>query len=241
MGRGPQDAFEEAAETVGFRAEEDGQADVAGQDGEDRQDDEGDGHGPRGFVDVPTGAGLEPLLAVEGQVDEAEHVKRRQDGAQEAQRIEDVVAPGVGARQDGVLGEKSRQERNARDGQGADEEDGEGHRQVFPQAAHPAQVLPAAQGVDDAPRREEEQALEESVGDQVEHARRVGPDAAAQEHVSDLGDGRIGQDALDVVLHESDRGGEDGRHAPDPGDDGRGRERRPRRGRSAGRPCRRRP
>ena len=89
------------------------------------------------------------------------------------------------------------------------------------EAAHPAHVLLAAQGVDDAAGGQEEQALEEGVGHQVEQARGVGPDAAADEHVADLGDGRIGQDALDVVLDEGHGRGEDSGDGPDPGYDRR--------------------
>ena len=57
------------------------------------------------------------------------------------------------------------------------------------------------QGDDDGPRAEEEEALEEGVGEKVEHGRVAGrTHADTDNHVAELGDGRISKDALDVVL-----------------------------------------
>ena len=74
--------------------------------------------------------------------------------------------------------------------------------------------------VDHRAGAEEQQRLEEGVGHQVEHRRGVGRDAGGEEHVAELRAGRIGDDALDVVLHQADRGGEDRGRGADDGDDG---------------------
>ena len=60
------------------------------------------------------------------------------------------------------------------------------------------------------------------MGEQVEDAGGVGADAAGEEHVAELGDGGVGEDALDVVLHHADGRGEEGGGRADAGDDGEG-------------------
>ena len=72
------------------------------------------------------------------------------------------------------------------------------------QPAHPADVLLAGEVVDDDSGGEEEQRLEERVRDQVEHREAVRAEPRAEEHVADLRHRRVGDHALDVVLHERD-------------------------------------
>ena len=98
-----------------------------------------------------------------------------------------------------------------------------GPRQIFFEPAHLAHVLFAGQGMDDASRRKEEKALEEGVGVEMKDAGRVGADAAADEHISELRDGRIGEDPLDVVLGEGHGRGKDRGQRADEGDDRTGR------------------
>ena len=86
---------------------------------------------------------------------------------------------------------------------------------VLAQAAHLAHVLLVMHRGDDRARAEEQQRLEEGVGEQVEDAEAVAADAEADEHVAELRAGRIGDDALDVVLHEADGRGEEGRRRAD--------------------------
>jgi hypothetical protein len=83
------------------------------------------------------------------------------------------------------------------------------------QAAHVAHVLFAANGVNHAARGEKEERFEEGVGHQMKNARGERADAARQEHVPELADGGVGENALDVRLHEADRRGEEGGGAAD--------------------------
>ena len=84
-------------------------------------------------------------------------------------------------------------------------------------------VMPVLHAVDHAAGAEEQERLEESVGQQVEGGRHVGADAQRGEHVAELRDGRVGQHLLDVVLRQRDRGGEQRREGADEGDEVQGR------------------
>ena len=90
-----------------------------------------------------------------------------------------------------------------------------------PQPAHLAHVLLVGDGVDDRAGAEEEQRLEEGVREEVEDRHRIGADAERHEHVAELRAGRIGDDALDVVLHQADGRGEEGGDRADEDHDGR--------------------
>ena len=103
----------------------------------------------------------------------------------------------------------------------------------LPQAAHLAHVLLAAERVNHRARAEEEQRLEERVRHQVEHAGAVRADAAGQQHVAELRDGRVGEHALDVVLHHADGRGEERRQRADDRDHSQARSARDRRSRSS--------
>src|SRR2546430_11565302 len=73
---------------------------------------------------------------------------------------------------------------------------------------HFGHFLFAAHCVNDAAGGKEEQGLEECMRHQVKDARRECADAAGEKHVAELADGGIGQNFLDVRLHEADRRGE---------------------------------
>ena len=81
-------------------------------------------------------------------------------------------------------------------------------RKLAPEPAHLADVLLAREVVDHDPGGEEEQCLEERVGDEVEHREPVRAHPGAEKHVADLAHRRVGDHALDVPLDERD----DARH-----------------------------
>src|SRR5665213_996703 len=78
---------------------------------------------------------------------------------------------------------------------------------MLAQAAHLAQILLAADGVDDGASGKEEKSLEEGMRDEVEDGSRVGRDTAAEEHEAELGNSGVSEHALDVVLDQRNRGG----------------------------------
>ncbi len=182
-----------------------------GKDRAHRQDLEGHEHGARRLVDVVLDLVAPAEAAAEGHVVEPEHVESGHGRGHEADGPDPAaVAPDLEGRpQDLVLGEEPGQGRDARDGDAADEHGPVGPRHLGLEPAHLAHVLLARHAVDDRAGAEEQQRLEEGVGHQVEDAGREGADPAAQEHVAELADRRVGEHALDVVLHEADGGGED--------------------------------
>src|SRR5664279_3750746 len=86
---------------------------------------------------------------------------------------------------------------------------------TLPQITHVAHILLTTHCVDDRARTEEEKGFEEGMGEDVEHTRGKCTDAEGEEHVPELRDSRVRKNALDVVLHKSDRSGKDGGESPD--------------------------
>ncbi len=170
--------------------------------------------------------------AVEGHVDDAEHVEGRQQGGAHRQVPEDPVdvaeavevggASGVGAGQDFVFGEEAGEDRDAGDRQGCREKSPVGGRHVLSEAAHSGHVLFARVGVDHRSGAEEQAGLEEGVGHDVEDGDRESADPGSEEHVAELGNGRVGEDLFDVVLDQGDGGSEDGGDAADDRNDHHG-------------------
>ena len=170
----------------------------------------------------------------EGHEVEAEHVEGGHGRGHEARwpRPAAVAADLEGRPEDLVLGEEAGEGRDAGDGEAAHE-----HRPVGAWAS--CALSPPILRMSCSPdmpwmtraRAEEEQRLEEGVGHQVEDAGGEGAHPAAQEHVAELADRRVGQHALDVVLHEADGGGEERGERADDRDHGERRRARARRGR----------
>ena len=166
-------------------------------------------------------------LAEEGQEDQPPAVEAGQQRRERAEPEGDRArhrAAGPGALEDRVLrpeaGEADpRDTADAGDRQRADDHHPEGDRDLLPQRAVVTHVLLVVHRVDHAARAEEQQRLEEGVGEQVEHRRAVSADARGEEHVAELRAGRISDHALDVVLRAADGRGEDAGRGADLGDD----------------------
>ena len=83
------------------------------------------------------------------------------------------------------------------------------------EAAHSGHVLFARVGVDHRAGAEEEAGFEERVRHDVEDRDGESADPGGEEHITELGNGRVGEDLLDVVLHQGDGGSENGGYAAD--------------------------
>ena len=136
-------------------------------------------------------------MAVEGEEGHTPGVEGGEAGHEHPHdegEIADRVArvPGaVGRLDDRVLGIEAGETAQTRDAQagdrdGADRHDHEGHRQVLRQVAVAAHVLLVGHGVDHRSGAQEQQGLEEGVGEQVEHRGLIGADAGCHEHVAKL-------------------------------------------------------
>ena len=143
--------------------------------------------------------------------------------------------PGVG--QDLVLAPETGPGKDAGQSQRADDESPAGAGHAPQQATHVHHVVgvellllvamivvfmasvvkPMVHTMDHRTRSHEEKRLEEGVGDEVEHARHVGPRSQGSEHVAKLADSRIGQYPFDVVLGQGDGAGKEGGEGTDEG------------------------
>ena len=120
---------------------------------------------------------------------------------------------------DRILGEIAGGKREAGERERADQHADVSHRQLVAQAAHFAHVLLVMHRVDHGARAKEQERLEEGMGEQMEHADRIGAHAHCDEHVAELRTGRVSDHALDVVLHEADSRGEECRGRADQRDE----------------------
>ncbi len=176
------------------------------------------------FVLDGVGDGGVAEVAGEDVVELAGHV----EGGEECGECSDVEGglrdgPGVGGAEDLVFRPEAGEEGEAAEGEHAGGVGGEGDGHVFAEAAHAADVLLAGAAVDEGACAEEEERLEEGVGDEVEDADGWAAGAEADHHVAELGDGGVGEDALDVVLGDGDECAEEGGDGAGPGYDLRGR------------------
>src|SRR5260370_42524158 len=146
---------------------------------------------------------------MKGEKDEPEHVERSEQRGEQAEGVEDAAAvlALVSTEQDGILAKEPGERRKASDGQRGGEHGEVRPANFFAEAAHAIHVLLAAHGVNDAAGSQEEQSLEESVGHEVKNAGGKRGDSAGQEHVAELADGGISEDALDIGLYQADGGG----------------------------------
>ena len=104
---------------------------------------------------------------------------------------------------------------DAGDGQRADHHRPEGQRDLLPQTAIVAHILFVVRRMDDRTRAKEQHRLEEGMREQVEHRHRIDAHTRRHEHIAKLRHGRIGDDALDVVLHQTNGRRDEGRQRTD--------------------------
>ena len=150
----------------------------------------------------------------EGQRHQPEHVERGHERGEDREHPDELVGFEC-AEEDLVLAEEAGQRRNAGDGQRADGHRGKRNRQVPLQGAHAPHVLLPRHRMDDRAAAEEQQRLEEGMRHQMEHPNREGTHTDSREHVAKLRDRGVGQHALDVVLHQPDRRGQERREHAD--------------------------
>ena len=189
-----------------------------------RQHDQRQRHRPRALMHMMLLLIRSSECAGKRQEDEPEHVVR---GAERRERAENPDEPSraggeVRRRQhraeDLVLREEAGERRESGDGDRGDEERPRRDGDLLPQPAHVADVLLAAHGVNHRARSEEEAGFEEGVRDEVEDAGGEGADADTDEHETELRDGGVGQDFLDVPLPDADGRSEERGERADEGD-----------------------
>src|SRR5512143_934372 len=116
--------------------------------------------------------------------------------------------------------ETSGYERQSRKGSGADEKRPKCERESFSQAAHLEHIVLVVLSQDHDTCTQEKESFEKSMSREMEDGSRPSANAESEEHVADLADRRIGQDALDVPLHECAATGDQERSGTDDGDSG---------------------
>src|ERR1700730_8103903 len=181
------------------------QSDPAADSGEHRKYNEWPEHAPRRFMNVYL-MSVQERLAPEGQETQTEHAERRKQRRQQTKRVKNGPT-GLAlesGEENSILGEKSREEGNAGDGEGGDQHGPKGPANLLTQPAHAAHVLLASHGVNHAARREEEKRFEECMRHQMENASGERANAACQKHVAQLADCRIRENFLDIRLDEAD-------------------------------------
>ena len=130
-------------------------------------------------------------LAVERHEQRAEHVERRHKRRDYPKRVQERPKPGFGmeyARENLVLAPEPRRREYPRERQAAYQEGEVSPRHRLLQPAHIAHVEGAG-GVVDRPRPQEQQRLEEGVGEQVEYGEGVCARSERQHHVTELAHG----------------------------------------------------
>ena len=164
---------------------------------------------------------IAPRAAPEGHEHEPPGIERRHRRPEHQQHEGEVGARGKGALDHRVLRDEARKadmrerDPHPRDRERPRQHRREGERDLVPEPAIVAHVLLMVHRMDDRARAEKEHRLEEGVGKEVEHRHRIDPHPRRHEHVAKLRAGRIGDDALDVVLHKPDGRGKKGRERPD--------------------------
>src|SRR5205814_4300217 len=173
------------------------------------------------FVDVLHNVLVGAAISNERKKEQPEHVEGSHSCGDEANNPQQEKAVESLA-ENFIFAEKSGEGKNPRDGQRRDPKRSRGNRNLLPQAAHLANVLIAGHRVDHAARPKEQQRFEESMSHQVKDSGGEGAHTQGEEHVSELADGGVGENLLNVVLHERHGGCKNGGNRTDYGDDVQG-------------------
>ena len=217
LGLGMLDACRHAepAAQLGFVAEEDVVPQHAREHRTKRQNAQRDQHHPGAFMRVIMGMMIAARSAEKGHEHQTPGIEGCHEG-RDHQHPEGILAAHEGAFDHGVLrqesGEADMRQRNADAGdrQRADHHRPEGQRDLLAKAPVVPHVLLLVHCMDHRTGAQEQHRLEEGMGEQVEHRHRIDAHPGGHEHVAQLRTGRIGDHALDVVLHQPDRGRKEG-------------------------------
>ena len=157
-------------------------------------------------------------LAEEREVRRPHRVGGGHEGADQRDPHEHRVAVVPDIVDDLVLGEEPGEREHPGEGERRHDPGPRGHWHLAPQSAHVLLHVEAVMraGVTHRAGAQEQTALEEGVGEDVEHRWQPGAGAETEHHVAELADRRVGEDLLDVVLHERQQRRDDDR---DRGDD----------------------
>src|SRR5579884_1685999 len=142
----------------------------------------------------------------EHQDEQPEHIKRCESRRDCRHNPEDlaVMFSGPGCAENCILTEEAREAWNSANGQCSCQKRPERPGHLPAQSTHFANVLDSAHSVNHASGSQKEQGFEKSVRHQMEDAGSVSADTAGEKHVTELADGGIGQDLLDVLLYQTD-------------------------------------
>ena len=172
------------------------------------EDPERQAHRQRPVMGMTLAAVAVAPRAAEDDEHHPEHVEGREErgDGQHGERDRQATDPDAG--ENLLLREEAAEERDARERQRADQEHDEGLGHHPAQAAHGEDVV-GADGVDHRARRQEEQRLEDAVGQEVQEAGGREARADRRHHEAELRDGGVREHPLDVTLRAGEHGGEE--------------------------------
>src|SRR6266700_2765780 len=115
-------------------------------------------------------------LATKGQNKGPQHIEGGQTSREQGNDIQGIIPMIKGQPNNGFFAIEARKEGETSNGKRGNQPGNTGNGHLWPQTTHQAYILYLAmhgmmQGMQDAASTEEEQSLEESVGEEVEHAR----------------------------------------------------------------------